>query len=327
MNICNLQSTNPPNVNVLSCFFVCIWFQVFICALSIYTDDATEKRCLEEISSREGAQLYTEQILNKSTSILDILRTFPSCKPPITLLLQYLPRLMPRPYSICNSPLCNKDTIKVCFSVALIKDGKKGIATGWLEDISKHINLNGNNCKDAILENGLNSVKDDKIADLINDKLKDLNINKSYSESCLNKNENNLVSAYLRNSNTFCLPKDPSIPIIMIGIGTGLAPFIGFLEERQHLMKSDVKINFGTAWLYFGCRYSDRDYIFKDELESFVSDETLSKLTVSHSREDNFQFKYVQVRVCIYINLISESQYPNFSMANQNPNNNNRLTS
>lgn len=293
--------------------------------MSIYTECATEKRCLEEISSREGAQLYTEQILNKNTSVLDILRAYPSCKPPITLLLQHLPRLMPRPYSICNSPLCDKNTIKICFSVALIKDGKKGIATGWLEDISKSINLTVINHKDAILENDLNSDKDDKITDLISDKLKYLNINKS---------ENYVLSAYLRNSNTFCLPKDPSIPIIMIAIGTGLAPFIGFLEERQHLRKRDAQMSFGKAWLYFGCRYSDKDFIFKDELEGFVSDDTLSKLIVSHSREDNVKFKYVQVRICIYISLISESQYPNIFITNLNLNSlvfnhqfSNRLTS
>lgn len=252
--------------------------------------------------------MYTEQILNKNTSISDILRAYPSCKPPITLLLQHLPRLMPRPYSICNSPLWNKEIIKICFSVALIKDGKKGIATGWLEDIATRFhffgNLNGNTHKDAILENGLNSDKDNIVTDLINEKLKDLNINKSDSNGCLCKRENTIVSAYLRKSNTFCLPKDPSIPIIMIGIGTGLAPFIGFLEERRYRKKSDVQMNFGTAWLYFGCRYSDRDFIFKDELEGFLSDETLSKLVVSHSREDNSKFKYVQVRICIYIYFV-----------------------
>ena len=60
----------------------------------------------------------------------------------------------------------------------------------------------------------------------------------------------------------FLLPKDLSKNLIMIGAGTGLAPFIGFLE---HLSASHLKngINLGENWLICGCRYPNRDEIYK----------------------------------------------------------------
>ena len=74
----------------------------------------------------------------------------------------------------------------------------------------------------------------------------------------------------------------------MIGTGTGLAPFRGFLQDRQTVgYKSVSKGGVSNTHLFFGCRYLDHDYIYKEELEQFVSDGTLDQLHVAFSVSDH----------------------------------------
>ena len=79
----------------------------------------------------------------------------------------------------------------------------------------------------------------------------------------------------------FRLPDDPTIPLIMIGPGTGLAPFRGFLQQRAAL-KAEGK-TLGPAMLFFGCRHPEQDFLYADELKAFA-ELGLVELHVAFSR-------------------------------------------
>lgn len=88
----------------------------------------------------------------------------------------------------------------------------------------------------------------------------------------------------------FQLPNDHDIPIIMVGPGTGVAPFRGFLQQRYAQKRQGVKL--AEAHLYFGCR-NDDDYIYREELEHY-QEEGIVTLHTAFSRKEGFSCTYVQ---------------------------------
>src|SRR5262249_52413000 len=77
----------------------------------------------------------------------------------------------------------------------------------------------------------------------------------------------------------FRLPDDPDHPMIMIGPGTGIAPFRAFLHERRAAGAT------GKNWLFFGNPNAATDYFYRDELEDFLRARTLTRLNLAFSRE------------------------------------------
>ena len=98
------------------------------------------------------------------------------------------------------------------------------------------------------------------------------------------------VKAYVQKAQHFGLPPDPSTPIIMIGPGTGIAPFRAFLCER---MASKAP---GPNWLFFGHQRRDYDFFYEDELAGMKAAGALTRLSLAWSRDGSEKF-YVQDRM------------------------------
>ena len=205
-----------------------------------HTKDDADLKLLKGVleNNEAGKELYNEWIVKDNRHITSLLKDLPSCRPPLDLLLELLPRLQCRYYSISSSPKMHKDTIHITAVVVdwVSRTGRreKGVATNWLK-----LKTPGNN-------------------------------------------ELSRVPIFVRHTN-FRLPDKPQLPVLMVGPGTGLAPFRGFIQDR-YMQKENGK-EVGNTTLYFGCRHQKEDYIYEEELKKFVENGAITDLKVAFSRD------------------------------------------
>jgi sulfite reductase (NADPH) flavoprotein alpha-component len=98
------------------------------------------------------------------------------------------------------------------------------------------------------------------------------------------------VKVYVENNDNFRLPTDPNTPVIMVGPGTGIAPFRAFMQER------DAQDAQGNNWLFFGNPNFTQDFLYQTEWQGYVKSGLLSKVSLAFSR-DQAEKIYVQHRL------------------------------
>lgn len=208
--------------------------------ISEYATNEEEKKMLKLMatSSEEGKKKYLDWCVDNSRSIIHIIEDLPSLKPPLDHILELLPRLQARYYSISSSPKIYPTSIHVTAVLVdyMTKTNRHntGVTTGWMKTLK---------------ENEENPPK---------------------------------VPIFVRRSQ-FRLPSKSVTPVIMIGPGTGLAPFRGFIQERSFLKSEGKPV--GDTILYFGCRHENEDFLYADELKKYVEDGVLTKLYLAFSRD------------------------------------------
>ena len=270
-------------------------------SLAKHATNDDEKNVLNLLASKDpiGMKLFTTLIDEQRISVADILVLFPSCEAiSIDGLLSILPRVPPRYYSVCSSPLANNGnctSLKVAFSV--------------VDYVTPALSL-GENFQRRI--SGLTTTYLESICS-------------SFLVNAEGKNHDDLnyilsLQIFPKPSEDFRLPTSLSTPMILIGPGTGIAPFVGFLEHRQTQMilkekstsamsegtwrggfdireegeTNDANKNCGDIDLYFGCWYSDFDWLYQEEMKKLQSDKIISNLNVAFSRETKDKKVYVQ---------------------------------
>eukprot|EP00762_Andalucia_godoyi_P000170 ANDGO_02444.mRNA.1 NADPH--cytochrome P450 reductase len=232
----------PPKKNVLR-------------VLARYCSSAEERARLEfmaDASAEENKLAYKQFITDSYRSLLDVLNAFPSCAPSIAHLLEVLPRLQPRYYSISSSKSKHPNSIHAC--VAVLR-----------------------------YETPLNRIKEGCCSSFL---------------STLEPGDFAMI--FVRRS-AFHLPSDPTRPVVMIGPGTGLAPFVGFVQQRSALVERGVRA--GPCALFFGCRRQREDFIYEEELQTAHASGAISDLIVAFSR-DAANKVYVQDKMQEHSSLI-----------------------
>lgn len=98
------------------------------------------------------------------------------------------------------------------------------------------------------------------------------------------------VQVFVQRSPHFRPPADPATPMVMVGPGTGVAPFVGFLEERR------ARGHTGPNWLFFGEQRRATDFYYREELEAYRASGHLNRLDLAFSRDQRNKV-YVQDRM------------------------------
>jgi pyruvate dehydrogenase (NADP+) len=110
---------------------------------------------------------------------------------------------------------------------------------------------------------------------------------------------------------TFKFPTSLMQPYVMTGLGTGLAPFRAFIQERAYFKRKGEEC--GPMWLFYGCRYKAKDYIFGDELEAYHKEGVLTELRPAFSRDQKekiyVQHRMREVKDRLYEDLIAKNGY------------------
>jgi sulfite reductase (NADPH) flavoprotein alpha-component len=99
--------------------------------------------------------------------------------------------------------------------------------------------------------------------------------------------QNESIPLFIKPNPAFRLPNDPGIPVIMIGAGTGIAPYRSFVQHRAHSGQS------GKSWLFFGNRNQKTEFLYRDEWTKHLKNGSLTRMDVAFSRDGGSR-KYVQ---------------------------------
>lgn len=223
----------------------------FAAILSSYAQDEKEAAQLLRYGTDDKAK---DEFTEAKYNWVELLEAFPSINVSFAHYIEMVPRLQHRFYTISSSSKVHPRRLAVTVS-RFIKDKPNG---------RKHV-----------------GVCSDQLCNLVGN----IGSSNSSSSSLAVEEEAKMSSsqqlvAFVRSS-SFRLPVRAGTHIIMIGPGTGIAPFRGFIQEFR-TRTGDYA--YGTTVLYFGCRHPDQDYLYREELEKAKSDGVLSQLNVAFSR-------------------------------------------
>ncbi|MCM3164755.1 assimilatory sulfite reductase (NADPH) flavoprotein subunit [Metabacillus litoralis] len=98
------------------------------------------------------------------------------------------------------------------------------------------------------------------------------------------------LPVYIQKNQNFRLPQNPDTPIIMVGPGTGVAPFRAFMQEREEIGAE------GKSWMFFGDQHFVTDFLYQTEWQKWIKDGVLTRMDVAFSR-DQEEKVYVQNRM------------------------------
>ncbi|KAI5287274.1 NADPH-cytochrome P450 reductase [Ascosphaera acerosa] len=269
----------------------------FLSSLAPFAPSDAAKLALRRLGSEK--EHFSETVTARCLNIAQVLQAVagadadPFAAVPFSLLLEGIPKIQPRYYSISSSSLAQPKTVSVTAVVESVRVPAsdhvlKGVTTNYL------LALKNKQHADHSASDGTV----DTTTDLAANELNYLLAGPRGRWTPLR------VPVHIRHSN-FKLPSDPRRPVIMVGPGTGVAPFRGFVQERAEQKKRGEEV--GPTVLFFGCRREEEDFLYRAEWAEYarVLGEDGFRLITAFSRAGP-QKVYVQHRLREHAALVNE---------------------
>jgi sulfite reductase alpha subunit-like flavoprotein len=223
--------------------------------LAHFTNDETQKEKLEDFASSERQDELYQYCQREKRTYIEVLEQFHTARPPIEYLLSMVPRLQPRLFSLSSALLAHPQRAHVTAAVLNFKTPWKQERTGICSSFLASLG----SC-DSVL----------------------LSVTKG----------------------TIRMPSDPKTNVILVGPGTGIAPFRSMCHHRRALLQESkegdeslggtaARLQLGTIDVYYGNRYHDKDFFYREEWEGMVAEGVLSSFNAAFSRDQKEKF-YVQ---------------------------------
>lgn len=252
----------------------------FVGQLARWATKPEDRARLAFFSKPEGRGEWQEWAVQPRRSLVEVLQEFSSVKPPLGAFLELAPRLKPRQYTIASSSVAHPRRIHL--AVSIVREPKEardptrehmGVCTHYMQGVRPHRTEDGVVVGPAATGAGTGTGAADQTGPWPT------------------------MRVFVTTSH-FELPPDPRLPVVLVGPGTGIAPMRAFLQERAIQRERLGADAVGETVLFFGCRRRDEDYIYREEIEGWKEDGTISELVLAFSREQRGGGKvYVQDRL------------------------------
>lgn len=229
-----------------------------------------QKEKLEELASPDGADLLYDYCIREKKTYVEALGDFPSAKAPMAILLQLIPRLRPRSYSISSSSLLHPGKV----SGALLNSFVGWNSSCWNGCCQVHLTV--------------------AIVDFLTPyKRRRQGICSSFFQSLDPLTDVNRVVPMWIKTGLFDPPSRDQ-DMLLIGPGTGLAAMRAIVQERQ--VQRITSTSLGHTYLYFGSRHEQKDFLYGEELTALAQSGDLTALHTAFSRDQDHKI-YVQTRL------------------------------
>lgn len=246
--------------------------KIFLEMLSQYTTDESEKAQLRLLASHKGKDEFIRLVELPRPNLVDLLTEFSTCRPPIEYLLQLLPPLQPRSYSLSSSPLSSSVANRVSLLVGVERfpplstspsaasstsDGaagsasleeRLGVCSGWLRQLQPEARL--------------------------------------------------LISPRPSSSFTLSAEKHFDKPVMIVAVGTGISPFLSFLDYKADFLQQNPGKSTPDWNLFYGCQNAESSAWCLTRLQTYRDRQILTGISTAFSRPtDGSERKLVQDRL------------------------------
>lgn len=238
--------------------------------LQILASDSGEKKQLEILLSAEGKNDMRKLIDEHKLTYADLLQMFPSAKPSLEYMIDFVLPIKPRLYSIASAPEMFPDQIQLCIVqedwTTAKGEERHGQSTWFVRN---------------------------QAANLKWGTYKSIGKDPAGPYGTLPRDQAPMIPVRV-NPAVVHVPEDPRVPLVMVGLGTGLAPFRAFIQQRKIFKDQGKEI--GPMALYFGARFEKTEFLYGDEIEAYHKEGILTDLKKAFSRDQKEKI-YAQHRI------------------------------